>query len=244
MKNWTAQRDADGIVWLTLDKPGTSANVLSRDVLEELGELVAPFATNPPRGVVVRSGKPSGFVAGADINEFTKLRSTDEAFDLVRRGQKAFDGLEALPCPTVAMIHGFALGGGLELALACRHRVALGDDKVSLGFPEVQLGIHPGFGGTVRSVRLVGVRAAMELMLTGKPVRADKALALGLVDALAGDPAVLEAKARELVLSPRAPHRPPFMQRVLNTAPLRPFVGRALAAQVAKRARRDHYPAP
>jgi 3-hydroxyacyl-CoA dehydrogenase/enoyl-CoA hydratase/3-hydroxybutyryl-CoA epimerase len=202
MKNWTAQRDADGIVWLTLDKPGTSANVLSRDVLQELAEALAPFAGDPPRGVIVRSSKPSGFVAGADINEFTKLGSTDEAFDLVRGGQQAFDRLEALPCPSVAAIHGFALGGGLELALACRHRVALGDDRLSLGFPEVQLGIHPGFGGTVRSVRLIGVRAAMELMLTGKPVRADKALALGLVDALASDAASLEARARELVLTP------------------------------------------
>ena len=218
--------------------------MLSRDVLGELGELVVPFATDPPRGVVVRSAKPSGFVAGADINEFTKLGSIDEAFDLVRRGQKAFDALEALPCPTVAAIHGFALGGGLELALACRHRVALGDERLSLGFPEVQLGIHPGFGGTVRSVRLIGVRAAMELMLTGKPVRADKALALGLVDALASDAASLEAKAREFVLAPRAPHRPKLTERLLSAGPLRPFVARALVAQVAKRARREHYPAP
>jgi 3-hydroxyacyl-CoA dehydrogenase/enoyl-CoA hydratase/3-hydroxybutyryl-CoA epimerase len=244
MKNWTAERDADGVVSLTLDKPGTSANVLSRDVLAELGELVAPFAADPPRGVIVRSGKPSGFVAGADINEFTKLASVEEAFDLVRRGQQVFDRLEALPCPTVAAIHGFALGGGLELALACRHRVALGDERLSLGFPEVQLGIHPGFGGTVRSVRLVGVRAAMELMLTGKPVRADKALALGLVDALASDAAALAAKARELVLSRASPHRPPFTQRILNAGPLRPFVARALVAQVGRRARREHYPAP
>lgn len=244
MKNWTAQRDADGIVWLTLDKPGTSANVLSRDVLEELGELVSPFKSDPPRGVVLRSSKPSGFVAGADINEFTKLGSTEEAFDLVRRGQHVFDRLEALPCPTVAALHGFALGGGLELALACRHRVGLGDERLSLGFPEVQLGIHPGFGGTVRSVRLAGVRAAMELMLTGKPVRADKALALGLVDALAGDAAAVEAKAKELVLTPRAPHRPPVTQRLLNAGPLRPLVARALVAQVAKRARGEHYPAP
>ena len=97
------------------------------------------------------------------------------------------DRLEALPCPTVAAIHGFALGGGLELALACRYRVAVGDERLSLGLPEVLLGIHPGFGGTVRAVRLAGVRPAMEMMLTGKSVRADKALRIGLVDKLVAD---------------------------------------------------------
>ena len=100
------------------------------------------------------------------------------------------------PYPTVAAIHGFALGGGLELALACRYRVAVGDSKLTLGLPEVQLGIHPGFGGTVRSVRLLGVRAAMSLMLTGRSVRADRALKIGLVDRLVSSRAELDEAAR------------------------------------------------
>ena len=112
-----------------------------------------------------------------------------------------FDRLEALPCPSVAAIHGFALGGGLELALACHYRVGVNDERLALGLPEVQLGIHPGFGGTVRSVRVAGVRTAMQLMLTGKPLRADKALAAGLLDRLVPE-AELRAAARALALAP------------------------------------------
>jgi 3-hydroxyacyl-CoA dehydrogenase/enoyl-CoA hydratase/3-hydroxybutyryl-CoA epimerase len=154
-----------------------------------------------------------------------------------------FTRLEALRCPTVAAIHGFALGGGLELALACQHRVGVGDERLSLGLPEVLLGIHPGFGGTVRSVRVAGVRTAMEMMLTGKPLRADKALKAGLVDALVPE-AELRGAARGLVLQPPARRRAPLAQRLLSLAPVRPFVRRSLLAQVARRAARAHYPAP
>ena len=143
----------------------------------------------PPRGLVIRSAKRNGFVAGADINEFTQLGSVDEALVMIRRGQGLCDRIEALPCPTVALLHGFALGGGMELALACRYRVGIDDGRLALGLPEVQLGIHPGFGGSVRSVRLLGVRPAMDMMLTGKTVRADKARRIGLVDVLVPGPA-------------------------------------------------------
>ncbi len=150
--SWTAERDAEGIAWLTLDKPGTSANVLSSDVLTQLDAILKEFGSNPPAGVVLISGKKSGFVAGADIKEFTALASSEQAYLLISSGQHVLDRLAALPCPTVAAVQGFALGGGLELALACRYRVAVGDERLTLGLPEVQLGIHPGFGGTVRSV--------------------------------------------------------------------------------------------
>lgn len=241
--SWTLQRDAEGLATLTLDKPGGSANVLSREVLVELDGLLAQLAAQPPKALVVRSGKPSGFIAGADINEFVALRSLEEAYQLIRGGQQVLDRLAALPCPTVAAINGFALGGGLELALACRYRVAADDGRVSLGLPEVQLGIHPGFGGTVRTVRLIGARAALELMLTGKPLRADKALRAGLVDRLVPR-AELDAAARALALHPPAPHRPPLAARALSWPLVRPFVRPALEKQVARRARRDHYPAP
>ncbi|MCW5571805.1 MAG: enoyl-CoA hydratase/isomerase family protein [Steroidobacteraceae bacterium] len=241
--SWTLQRDAEGLAALTLDKPGGSANVLSREVLVELDGLLAKLEAQPPKALVVRSGKPSGFIAGADINEFVALRSLEEAYQLIRGGQQVLDRLAALPCPTVAAISGFALGGGLELALACRYRVAADDGRVSLGLPEVQLGIHPGFGGTVRTVRLIGARAALELMLTGKPLRADKALRAGLVDRLVPR-AELDAAARALALHPPAPHRPPLAARALSWPLVRPFVRPALEKQVARRARRDHYPAP
>src|SRR5580692_5078276 len=193
--SWSSSTDGEGIVWLTLDKPGTSANVLSSEVLIELDTLLRPLQQSAPRGVVVLSGKKSGFVAGADIKEFTGVTDPESGYRLIHGGQQVLDRLEALPCPTVAAIQGFALGGGLELALACRYRVAVDHERLSLGLPEVQLGLHPGFGGTVRTVRLVGVRPAMELMLTGKPVRAEKALRIGLVDRLVAE-AELRGAAR------------------------------------------------
>jgi 3-hydroxyacyl-CoA dehydrogenase/enoyl-CoA hydratase/3-hydroxybutyryl-CoA epimerase len=240
---WKMERDADGIVWLALDKPGTSANVLSSDVLTELGALLGSLAAAPPRALIVRSAKPSGFIAGADIREFTAFKGPEDAFALIRAGQAVLERLQDLPCPTVAAIHGFALGGGLELALACRYRVAVRDESLALGLPEVQLGIHPGFGGTVRSVRLVGVRQAMELMLSGKPARADKALAIGLVDQLVGA-AELQSAARAMALNPPQTRRAPLLERLLSTAPVRPFVKNALLRQLAARVRRDQYPAP
>jgi len=241
--SWQMRRDDDGIVWLTLDKPGTSTNVLSRVVLQELGAHLMTLAAAPPRGLVVRSGKRGGFIAGADVKEFTVLRDAEEGFELARSGQRVLDQLEELGCPTVAAIQGFALGGGLELALACQYRVAVGDASLALGLPEVQLGIHPGFGGTVRSVRLLGVRPAMEVMLTGRAVRADKALRIGLVDRLV-PASELESTARELVL--RAPPRrtAPLTERLLGLPLLRPLVRSALLRQLAGRARREHYPAP
>src|SRR6478735_3257061 len=125
---WSLERDADGIAWLTFDKPGTSTNVLSRDVLVELDAHLKSFDAAPPRGVVIRSAKKSGFIAGADVREFTQLQNEDQAFELVRAAQKILDHLESLPCPSVAIVQGFALGGGLELALACRYRIGVRSD--------------------------------------------------------------------------------------------------------------------
>ncbi|HEX5462342.1 MAG TPA: 3-hydroxyacyl-CoA dehydrogenase NAD-binding domain-containing protein [Steroidobacteraceae bacterium] len=240
---WKMERDSDGIVWLTIDKPGTSTNVLSGHILRELDGLLDRIALPPPRGVVVISAKKSGFIAGADIKEFTGITSAESGYRLIHAGQQVFDRLEALPCPTVALIHGFALGGGLELALACRYRIAAGDDRLALGFPEVQLGIHPGFGGTVRSVRLIGVRAAMEMMLTGKAVRADKALRLGLVDKLVPE-SELRTAARQLIFDSPPPHRPGLGERALSWPLVRSLVQRSLINNVAQKVRREHYPAP
>jgi 3-hydroxyacyl-CoA dehydrogenase / enoyl-CoA hydratase / 3-hydroxybutyryl-CoA epimerase len=241
--SWTVERDADSVAWLTVDKPGSSTNVLSSGVLRELDAVLEPLIRSPPRAVIVISAKQSGFIAGADIKEFTGITNIDAGFRLIRAGQEVLSRLEALPCPTVAAIHGFALGGGLELALACRYRVAVNDERLSLGLPEVQLGIHPGFGGTVRSVRLVGVRPAMEMMLTGKPVGAAKALRIGLVDRLVAA-ADLRAAAKEIALQAPPPFHAPFGERVLSWPIVRGFVKNQLEAQVAARAPRVHYPAP
>ncbi len=241
---WTLTRDADDIAWLTFDKPDSSTNTLGRAVMAELDGVLQTLQRQPPRGLVIRSAKRSGFIAGADVHEFESLSSKAFAVEMVRAGQAVLDRLEALPCPTVAAIAGFALGGGLELALACRYRVAVGDDRLTLGLPEVMLGIHPGFGGTVRSVRLLGAQVALDLMLTGRNVRADKALRLGLVDRLVPAVTDLEAAARDLIRQRPTPHRPALLQRALSWAPIRPYVRSKTLAQVSRRARRDHYPAP
>src|SRR5580658_1541733 len=220
--------DADNIGWLTLDKPGSSANTLGRAVLEDLKRQVEAVERQSLRGLVIRSGKSSGFVLGADVNEFTRFSSESAALEMITLGQQICSGIEALRYPTVAVLHGFALGGGLELALACRYRIALGDSKLSLGLPEVQLGIHPGFGGTVRTVRLLGVRPAMNLMLTGRPLRAEQALKLGLVDRLVPNVQELSSTARDFIRTAPPPHRPPFTERILSWAVVRPFIRPAL----------------
>ena len=241
--HWSWTVDGDGIGWLGADRAGASTNTLSRAVLEDLNGQLERIERDCPRGLVIWSAKRNGFVAGADISEFTAIQTAEQGYALVRAGQQVMDRIERLPCPTVAALHGFALGGGLELALACRYRVAADDDKVSLGLPEVQLGIHPGFGGTVRAPRLIGGRAALDLMLTGRPVRARRALALGLVDRLA-PPDGLKAAAAALLKAPPAPRRAPLLDRLLALGALRGSVASQARAQVARRARPEHYPAP
>ena len=241
---WSLEVDADQIAWLSLDRPGSSANTLSRGVLLELERQVQGLAQRELRGLVIRSSKSSGFIAGADIREFPKFDSHEVAMQHIRQGQNLFSAIESLPYPTVAAIHGFALGGGLELALACRYRVAVGDSKLNLGLPEVQLGVHPGFGGTVRSVRVLGVRAAMGIMLTGRSVRADRALKIGLVDRLVERGSELADAARHIVMAAPAPHKPPLRERLLSWPGSRPLLRPALLRQVAAHARREHYPAP
>jgi 3-hydroxyacyl-CoA dehydrogenase/enoyl-CoA hydratase/3-hydroxybutyryl-CoA epimerase len=243
MASWTLETDAGGIAWLVFDKPGTSTNVLSRDTLLELDAQLDKLAGSPPRGLVIRSAKSSGFIAGADVKEFVELKSVEQGVEMVRSAQGVLARIEALPCPSVAIIHGFALGGGLELALACRYRVGVKGDKFSIGLPEVMLGIHPGFGGTVRAVRLAGVRAAMQMMLTGKTLRADQARRAGFIDRLVF-PADAEAAARELIARQPKPRRASLLDRLLSWPLVRGLVRKTLVAQVRAKARPEHYPAP
>jgi 3-hydroxyacyl-CoA dehydrogenase/enoyl-CoA hydratase/3-hydroxybutyryl-CoA epimerase len=242
-ENWSLEIDGDRIAWLACDTAGASTNVLSGPVVRELAAKLTDIAAARPAGVVVRSAKAGGFIAGADIKEFLQIRSPAEGYSLVRAGQAVLQQLADLPCPTVAALHGFALGGGLELALACTYRIGAEDSTLSLGLPEVLLGIHPGFGGTVRTVQLIGARPALELMLKGKPVRGARALQLGLLDELV-PPAELNARAKALLL--RAPPRTsaPFVEKLLNTNAVRPFVARQTAAMLKNTVSREHYPAP
>ena len=242
-RHWQTRDDADGIRWLIIDKADSDTNVLSQAVLWELADLIDEAAANPPAGVVFKSAKDSGFIAGADISEFRALVDSGQAEELVNRGQTLLNRLENLPCPTVAAIHGFALGGGMELALACDYRVATESHERDLGLPEVRLGIHPGLGGTVRSVRLLGAPAALNLMLTGKSVSAVQARRMGLLDRIVPD-GQLDRAARELVATMPMKQRPPVHLRMLGLPFVRPLLGRRLRAQVGRRARPEHYPAP
>ena len=241
--NWTLETDADGVAWLTFDLLDAGVNVLSRAVLRELGAALSRVAAARPKALVLRSGKASGFIAGADVKEFTTLRTPEEGLETVLAGQAVLEQLERLPCPSVAAIRGFALGGGLELALACTYRVGADDGKLSLGLPEVQLGIHPGFGGTVRAVRLLGVRPAMDLMLKGKPWNARRARAAGLIDELV-PPVDLDWRARDLALRAPAPRTAPLGEKLLNLGILRPFIARQLTAALRGKVLEEHYPAP
>jgi 3-hydroxyacyl-CoA dehydrogenase/enoyl-CoA hydratase/3-hydroxybutyryl-CoA epimerase len=210
--------------------------------MEQLAARLDEVATAAPRGLVITSGK-SGFIAGADVREFGQVASPEEAVPFIRAAHAILARLEALPFPTVAAINGYCLGGGLELAMACRHRVCVDDPKAVLGLPEVMLGIHPGFGGTVRAVRLVGVTAAMDMMLTGRNLRPDKARQLGLVDRVV-PAAELRSAAASMATHPGPARRAPLGQRLLSLAPLRGLVAPKIEQQVARRAKREHYPAP
>jgi 3-hydroxyacyl-CoA dehydrogenase/enoyl-CoA hydratase/3-hydroxybutyryl-CoA epimerase len=241
--HWTLDLDADRIAWLTCDMAGASTNVLSGDMLRELVAKLAEIAALHPLGMVVKSGKRNGFIAGADIKEFSSIRTPAAGYELVRAGQSVLRQLEDLPFPSVAALHGFALGGGLELALACTYRVGADDAALSLGLPEVLLGIHPGFGGTVRGVRLIGVRPALELMLKGRPIRGARALSLGLLDELV-PPAELATRAKALGLRRPPKRTAPFVEKLMNLSAVRPFVARQTAAVLKHSVRREHYPAP
>ncbi|HEX6138561.1 MAG TPA: 3-hydroxyacyl-CoA dehydrogenase NAD-binding domain-containing protein [Casimicrobiaceae bacterium] len=243
MEHWTLARDDDGLAWLALDKAGATTNTLSKAVLAELNEALDELQAQPPTGLVIRSGKPNGFVAGADVDEFGDIRDAERARALVERGAKTFDRLARLAFPTLALIRGFCLGGGLELALACRYRVVVDEPSTRLGLPEVMLGIVPGWGGIKRLPRLVGAPAALDLLLTGKTIDARKARRLGLADECV-PPRIMENTARGVLRAMPPPRRLPFPLSLTLSPLARRFIAASARKRVAKRARREHYPAP
>jgi len=242
-RHWRVELNDSGICHLTLDRAGSSTNSLSREVLDELDLLLAGLERTAPRAVVIRSGKRSGFIAGADVHEFTGIGTEEHALQLIRRGQEILARIEALPLPTIALIHGFCLGGGLELALACRYRIASDDPGTRLGFPEVLLGIHPGFGGTVRSIRLLGPLAALEMMLTGRTLAARQAARIGLLDYVVPE-RQLDNALQALLAALPAPRRLPLRERLAALPLARTVVAHYLRRSVAHKADPRHYPAP
>jgi len=236
--------DDEGVITLTLDRAGSSVNAISRAVLDELEQIIERLAIDAPTGVIIHSAKPAGFAVGADIREFVEYARQDTVRENIEHGQRVFEALARLPCPTLAAVHGACLGGGTELILACRQRVAADDDSTRIGLPEVMLGIHPGWGGSARLPRLIGAIEAMPVMLTGKPLSARRALALGVVDHLAR-PQDLLAEARLLLR--RAPSRPlgrRIKAWVGNTWLARQILAPMMVKQTTAKVRKEHYPAP
>ncbi len=241
-QHWQLSRDAEGIAWLNIDVAGSSTNTLGSAVLAELADVLDQLEAEPPRALVLRSGKSGGFIAGADLDEYARIAELAGVLDLVARNWQLFNRFAALPWPTLALIRGHCMGGGLELALACRYRIAVDEPATRLALPEVLLGIVPAWGGMLRLPRLIGPIAALDMMLSGKQIDARRARRSGLVDDCV-PPRVMDNAARMLVLSGQAPRVARGLHAWLN-GPLRAWVAWQARRQLAHKARREHYPAP
>jgi 3-hydroxyacyl-CoA dehydrogenase/enoyl-CoA hydratase/3-hydroxybutyryl-CoA epimerase len=248
LHDWRYSVDRQGIAWAVFDREGESQNSFSRRALEELGAIVEAVERGARdrtiRGLVIISGKEKGFIVGADVREFEQLTSEREVVESVSLVNGYLDRIERMPVPVVCCIHGFCLGGGLELALACHWRIATRDDATRLGFPEVRLGIFPGFNGTARSIRQAGALAAMPMMLTGSMIRAGAARGMGLIDELAPSPLNLPWMARRAIERKRKAKPAAFWKDLARQWPARGLLANRMRAETAKKAREDHYPAP
>jgi 3-hydroxyacyl-CoA dehydrogenase/enoyl-CoA hydratase/3-hydroxybutyryl-CoA epimerase len=248
LKDWRFSIDQEGIAWAVFDREGESANALGRQPLEELMAIVGHVETlardAKVAGLGLLSGKEKGFIVGADIREFDALESEAKVVEAIKPVTTMLDRIERMPAPVVCAIHGVCVGGGLELALACHYRIATRDDTTRVGFPEVKLGLFPGFNGTARAIRQVGALAAMQNMLTGAMIGATTARAIGFLDELVGSPHQLKWAARRAILEKRR-SRPAFgLSALLAQWPARGFLADKLRTETKKKVREDHYPAP
>jgi 3-hydroxyacyl-CoA dehydrogenase/enoyl-CoA hydratase/3-hydroxybutyryl-CoA epimerase len=248
LQDWRYTVDRENIAWATFDREGSSANALGRRPLEELGRIVEEGEragrAGEIKGLVIISGKPRGYIVGADINEFEKFTSEAEVVAEVGMVNAMLDRIEQMSVPVVAAVNGVCVGGGLELILACHYRIATRDPGTRFGFPEVKLGIFPGFNGTVRSIRQAGPMSAMSIMLSGSMLSASVAKGMGLIDELVAGTDSLHWAARKAVLQKRKSKPAGFAKSALGKWPARLALVKKMRAEVAKKAREDHYPAP
>ncbi len=242
--HWRLEGDTDQVLWIAFDKQNASVNTINQEIMEELSDILDGLAKSTDyKGVVIASAKKQGFIAGADISQFGKFKDVEESIHLLRRGQLIFDKIENLKIPSVALIEGFCLGGGLELALACRYRVAEEGAKTRLGLPEVKLGIHPGWGGTVRLPRLIGVPRAFNLILSGHTVTGRAAAKLGLVDAAVPKRHLINA-AKYYALQSAKPRQVSLLNKVINIKIVRTLLAAYLRKKIKAKVSSAHYPAP
>jgi 3-hydroxyacyl-CoA dehydrogenase/enoyl-CoA hydratase/3-hydroxybutyryl-CoA epimerase len=248
LQDWRFSIDFEGIAWAIIDRKGESMNSLGRRPTEELGEIVKAVekaaASGEAKGLVIMSAKETSFIAGADIREFQNFDTEEKIKDVVRQTLELFDRIDRLPVTVVAAIHGYCLGGGLELALACDWRIADREESTRLGFPEVKLGMFPGLNGTVRSIEVAGPTDAMTAMLTGRMLRPTAAKAIGLVDQLVPTQHNLRWAGRKAVLQKRHSKGAPWWKRLMLKQPLRSLLAKQMRAKTAEKVREEHYPAP
>lgn len=245
LQNWKFLVDKQHIAWLGLDCHDASTNTISPDVLDELQLLVQKIANDASlKGMVIYSLKSSGFIAGADIHIFSKFSQPEQVREFLKKGLSVFNRIEQLTIPTLALIDGFCMGGGLELALACRYRIASDRPETKLGLPEVMLGFNPGWGGTVRLPKLIGgLDALSKLMLTGAPLAARKAKELGLVDDVV--PVRQLKRAAEFFIQKQpTPYQLSYIQKLSNVDFMRPLLANFMKKKLAQKVNADQYPAP
>ncbi|HEY7884214.1 MAG TPA: 3-hydroxyacyl-CoA dehydrogenase NAD-binding domain-containing protein [Cellvibrionaceae bacterium] len=240
-KNWQLRIDHKKIAWLMFDCVGAEVNVLSEAVLTELNEVIMALEADKPAALVLRSAKASNFCVGADIKEFGQLDSEDAARNKLHDAHAVANRFAALPFTTIAVVHGLCLGGGLELALCCDYRI--GVHGARFGFPEILLGLHPGLGGTARSLAIMDPLQAMTMMLTGKPLNDRRAKSAGLIDARVQERHVNGA-IDAAITGKLARKKSTFKSALLNTAPARKLLAKQMRKQAAGKAPPAHYPAP
>ncbi len=243
LNNWKVEKDNNNIAWVHFDTPDASANLLSQSAIKQLDDIVKGFEQDLPKAVVILSDKKDSFIFGADIKEFIALDTKQQALEFMLKGHALMNRLESLSCPTVSMIHGLCFGGGTELSLACDYIVASDDKKTKIGLPEIKLGIHPGYGGTARSIERCGPLAAMNIMLTGRALTARAAKKIKLIDEMV-PLRQLKTSAEKYALT--TPKRKPLsiLIRLTNNALIRPMIASQMRKQVATKAKPEHYPAP
>ncbi len=248
LRDWRYTVDVEGIAWALFDREGESANALGRRPLEELAAIVEETEraakTGKVKGLVLMSGKDKSFIVGADIREFDQINTEAKVIGAILPVNAMLDRIERMPIPVVAAVHGVCVGGGFELILACHYRIATRDDATRVGFPEVKLGLFPGFNGTARSIRQAGPVAAMQNMLTGSMIRASVARRLGYIDQLVDSPLSLHWAARKAVLQKRKAKPAGLAKSVLALRPMRDMLVKRMRKETERKVRQDHYPAP
>lgn len=240
--HWSVKLDENNICWLQFDYNDSAMNILSSQALQELNDILDQINESKTQAVVFESLKSSGFIAGANIKEFVDINYED-ALTLITLGHTVMNKIEALKCNTISMIHGFCMGGGTELSLACDYIICSDDSSTRLSLPEVKLGIHPGFGGSLRSIRRIGPLAAFDMMLTGRAINARRAKKLKLVDEVSSQRQLHRAAIAFAAKKP-ATRKQSLKNKLLNNAFIRGFLAKKIRTRLASKAPKKHYPAP